>query len=120
MKNVIDRIGIRFNRTKIKTNNSGTLTTTTGAPSGTAISFGYFLTDTATEGGFNSEITLYNPLPNTGTIAIIKSGQQDSANLAVNESGVIKWNQGVINNVIFDISSGNISSGTFSIYGLRK
>ena len=101
-------------------NNSGTITTTTGAPSGTNISFGYFASNDAASGGFNSEITLYNPLPNTGTIAVVKSGQQSSQGLYVNESGIIKWNQSVIDNVIFDISSGNISSGTFSIYGLRK
>ena len=103
-----------------KVNTSGTITTTTGAPSGTAISFGYFLSNTATEAGFNAEITLYNPLPNTSTLAIIKSGQEDSSGLFVNESGVIKWNQAAIDNVIFDMASGNITSGTFSIYGLRK
>ena len=103
-----------------KVNNSQSITTTTGAPTGTNISFGYFLTNTATEGGFNSEITLYNPLPNTSTLAIIKSGQEDSSGLFVNESGVIKWNQAAIDNVIFDMASGNITSGTFSIYGLRK
>ena len=103
-----------------KVNTSGTITTTTGAPSGTAISFGYYLSNTATEAGFNAEITLYNPLPNTSTLAIIKSGQEDSSGLFVNESGVIKWNQAAIDNVIFDMASGNITSGTFSIYGLRK
>jgi len=103
-----------------KVNNSGTLTTTTNAPSGTNISFGYYISNDVADAGFNAEITLYNPLPNTSTLAIIKSGQQDSAGLYVNESGVIKWNQSIIDNFFFDISSGNITSGTFSIYGLRK
>lgn len=98
-----------------------TFTTATGQPSAAgAISIGYYTNNTSTSGGWNSELTIYSPNTNTNTIMVIKSGQQSSAGKYVNEDGVLQWNQGALNAFKFDCASGNITSGTLSLYGLVK
>ena len=97
-----------------------TFTTATGQPNAAGyIAIGYYVSNTSTSGAWNSELTIYNPSPNRDTIMTIASGQQSSAGKFVNESGVLKWNQGALNAFRFGCNTGTMT-GTFSLYGLTK
>jgi hypothetical protein len=95
-------------------------TVATGQPNAAgSIAIGYYISDTATEAGFNTEITIYSPMTNTETIVTIESGQQDSDDKYRHENGVLHFNQGAINSFRFGCNSGT-TTGTFSLYGLVK
>ena len=95
-------------------------TVATGQPNAAgSIAIGYYISDTATEAGFNTEITIYSPTTNTETILTIESGQQDSDDKYRHENGVLHFNQGAINSFRFGCNSGT-TTGTFSLYGLVK
>jgi len=84
-----------------------------------SIAIGFNISDTATEAGYNTEITIYSPMTNTETIVTLKSGIQNAADKYVHEDGVIHFNQGAINAFRFGCNSGT-TTGTFSLYGLVK
>jgi len=103
------------------TTSGGVFSTATGQPNAAgAIAIGYYGSDVAASDGFNSQITIYNPVPDTETMAIIATAQRSSQNKFLNESGVIRWNQDELNAFQFAVSTGNIASGTFKLYGLVK
>ena len=84
-----------------------------------SIAIGFNISDTATEAGYNTEITIYSPMTNTETIVTLKNGIQNAADKYVHEDGVIHFNQGAINAFRFGCNSGT-TTGTFSLYGLVK
>jgi len=84
-----------------------------------SIAIGFNISDTATEAGYNTEITIYSPMTNTETIVTLKSGIQNAADKYVHEDGIIHFNQGAINAFRFGCNSGT-TTGTFSLYGLVK
>ena len=95
-------------------------TTATGQPNAAgSIAIASAISDTATEAGFNTEITIYSPMTNTETIVTFKNGQQDSDDKYRHEDGVIHFNQGAINAFRFGCNAGT-TTGTFSLYGLVK
>ena len=84
-----------------------------------SVAIGFNISDTATEAGYNTEITIYSPMTNTETIVTLKSGIQNAADKYVHEDGIIHFNQGAINAFRFGCNSGT-TTGTFSLYGLVK
>ena len=84
-----------------------------------SIAIGFNISDTATEAGYNTEITIYSPMTNTETIVTLKNGIQNAADKYVHEDGVIHFNQGAINAFRFGCNAGT-TTGTFSLYGLVK
>ena len=103
------------------TTSGGVFSTATAQPNAAgAIAMGYYGTNVAASDGFNSQVTIYNPVPDSETMAYIATAQRSSQNKFLNESGVIRWNQDELNAFQFSVSTGNIASGSFKLYGLVK
>jgi hypothetical protein len=103
---------------------SSTYAAATEQLSATSVYLGGVLSNTASAGGLNGRLRIFNPLSTTA----VKWFQSNTAFLASNDSHFYlldvagQWNiSGTAQNAVqFLMSTGNIASGTIRIYGIAK
>jgi hypothetical protein len=82
------------------------------------------VSNTASEGGYNGEMRIFNPSGSTAKKVITALGgyyRTTSTILLVNAmSGRYKGSSNAVNGIRFLFASGNITSGTIALYGVKK
>ena len=94
----------------------------TGSTGDSSIAVTYSTSNTVADGGGNGEVRLFNPAGTSAkkVVTMLSGGQYNSGFVSLAGSGRFQLDNNAINGVRFFYPSGNITSGTISLYGIKK